>query len=83
MPGIVQEIDTLTSRMSPSIILGTELRLINDHLSAERRLLGLATGGTDTNGPEVRPASFSRINVARVEASVALRVSRCAVPRRR
>jgi len=80
MPGIVHEIDAFTPRMSPSIILGTERRLINDHMSAARRLVGLATGGTDTRGPEVRMASFSRINVARVKAGVVLRVSRCAVP---
>ena len=73
-------IDALKPRMSPSIILGTELRLINDHMSAARRLVGLATRGTETGGPEARPASFARINVARVEAGVALRVSRCVVP---
>jgi len=71
MPGIVHEIDAVTPRMSPSIILGTELRLISDNLLAARRLEGLATRGSDTGGPEVRPARFSRINVARVEAGVA------------
>jgi len=79
MPGIVHEIDALTPRMIPSIILGTERRLINHHMLAARRLVGLATRGTDTGGPEVRMASFSRTNVAREEAGVVLRVSRCAV----
>jgi len=80
MPGIVHEIDALTPRLSPFIILGTELRLVNDLVSAARRSVGLATKGTGTGGPEVRPASFAHINVARVKAGVSLRVGRCVVP---
>jgi len=79
MPGIVHEIDALTPHTSHFIILGTELRLLNDLVSAVRHSVGRATRGTDTGGPEVRPATFARINVARMQAGVTLRVGRCVV----
>jgi len=71
---MVHKIDTLTPRMSPSIILGTELRLVNDLMSAARPLVSLATRGTDTAGPEVRPVNFARVVLTRMEAGVAQKV---------
>jgi len=79
MLGIFHEIDALTPRMSTSIILGTELRLVNDLMSAARRLVGLATRGTDTGGPEVRPVNFTRVVLTQIEAGVAQKVDRSVV----
>jgi len=79
MLGIVHEIDALTPRMSTSIILGIELRLVNDLMSAARRLVALATRGTDTGGPEVRPVNFARVVLNRMEAGVAQKVDRSVV----
>jgi len=79
MLGIVHEIDALTPRMSTSIILGIELRLVNDLMSAARCLVGLATRGTDTGGPEVRPVNFARVVLTRMEAGVAQKVDRSVV----
>jgi len=79
MFGIVHEIDALTPRMSPYNILVTELQLVNDLMSAARRLVGLATRGTDTGGPEVRPVNCARVVLTRMEAGVAQKCDRSVV----